>query len=78
MGEAKVKKKEEAKGEGEDQGNGKEAEGLESLHPRKNEAGKEREEAGENEGKTQGKIGQHGRGDPISTFHCGGRASDFG
>ena len=78
MGEAKVKKKEEAKGEGEDQGNGKEAEGLESLHPRKNEVIEDGEENGENEGTNEGKIGQQGgRGEPISTFNCGGSARDI-
>ena len=68
MGEAKVKKKEEAKGEGEDQGKGKKAEGLESSDPRKNEVVENGEEDEENEGKNEGKIGeQGGRGEPISS-----------
>ena len=79
MGEAKVKKKEEGKGKREDQGKGKEAEGLESCQSRKNEVVEDGEEDGENEGKNEGNIGQQeGRGEPISTFNCGGSARDNG
>ena len=70
MGEVKVKKKEERKGEREDQVNCKEAEGLESSDPRKNDVVEDGEENGENEGKNEGKIGeQGGRG-----VECGGRS----